>query len=139
MTLTPYLNLPGNAEEAMNFYKDVFGGKTEIQRWNEMPPNPKMPASDAWKNKVMHGSLTIRDNVTIYLSDSWVDEEVPINNNVFLHVEFDSETELRKAFDILSAGGKVNMPVDKTFWGAVYGDLVDKFGIGWGLHYQLPE
>jgi PhnB protein len=139
MTLTPYLNLPGNAEEAMNFYKDVFSGKTEIQRWSEMPPNPKMPVSDAWKNKVMHGSLTIRDNVTIYLSDSWVDEETPINNNVFLHIEFDSEDELRKAFDTLSAGGKVNMPVDKTFWGAVYGDLVDKFGIGWGLHYQLPE
>jgi PhnB protein len=98
-----------------------------------------MPVSDAWKNKVMHGSLTIRDGVTIYLSDSWFDEEVPTNNIVFLHVEFDSEDELRKAFDTLSAGGKVNMPVDKTFWGAVYGDLVDKFGIGWGLHYQLPE
>ena len=139
MTLTPYLNLTGNAEEAMNFYQEVFGGKTEIQRWSEMPPNPHMSVDDAWKNKVMHGSLTIRDNVTIYLSDSWAGQEAPVNNNVFLHVEFDSEDELRKAFDILSAGGKVNMPVDKTFWGAVYGDLIDKFGTGWGLHYQLPE
>jgi PhnB protein len=54
-------------------------------------------------------------------------------------VEFDSEDELRRVFDALSAGGTVNMPVNKTFWGAVYGDLVDRFGIGWGLDYELPE
>ena len=47
MKLIPYINLAGNAEEAMNFYKDVFGGKIEINRWNEMPPNPKMPVSEA--------------------------------------------------------------------------------------------
>jgi PhnB protein len=139
MKLIPYINLPGNAEEAIHFYKDIFGGKTEISRWSEMPPNPKMPVSDAWKNKVMHGSLSIREDVTIYISDTWQEGKGTFDNNVFLHVEFDSEEELRKAFDALSAGGKVNMPVDKTFWGAVYGDLVDKFGIGWGLHYQLPE
>jgi PhnB protein len=139
MKLIPYINLPGNAEEAMNFYRGVFGGKTEIMRWSEMPPNPEMPVSDAWQNKVMHGSLSIREDVTIYLSDSWEEGKVNFGNNVFLHVEFDTEDELRKAFDALSAGGKVNMPVDKTFWGAVYGDLADKFGIFWGLHYQLPE
>ena len=139
MRLIPYINLTGNAEEAMNFYRDIFGGKTEIMRWSEMPPNPKMPVSDAWKNKVMHGSLDIREDVTIYLSDSWEEKKPNFDNNVFIHVEFDSEDELRKAFDALSAGGKVNMPVDKMFWGAVYGDLIDKFGISWGLDYQLPE
>lgn len=139
MRIIPYINLSGNAEEVMNFYKEVFGGKTEIMRWSEMPPNPKMPVSDDWQNKIMHGSLSIREDVTIYLADSWVEGESTYNNNVFLHVEFDSEDELRKAYDALSASGTVNMPVDKTFWGAVYGDLVDKFGIGWGLHYQLPE
>lgn len=139
MKLIPYLNLPGNAEEAMNFYKNVFGGKTEINRWSDMPPNPKMPVSDSWQNKVMHGSLSIREDVTIYFSDSREEGTVTPDNSVYVHVEFDSEDELRKAYDALSASGKVNMPVDKTFWGAVYGDLVDKFGIFWGLHYQLPE
>ena len=108
-------------------------------RWSEMPPNPKMPVSDDWQNKVMHGSLTIREDVMIYLADSWVEDEGTHKNNVFLHVQFDSEDELRKTYDALSAGGTVNMPVDRMFWGAVYGDLVDKFGIGWGLHYQPPE
>ena len=139
MKLIPYVNLPGNAEEAINFYKDVFGGKIEINRWSEMPPNPKMPVSDAWQNKIMHSSLNIREGVTIYLSDSLQEGEVTSDNNVFIHVEFDSEDEVRKVYEALSAGGKVNMPLDKTFWNAVYGDLVDKFGVSWGLHYQLPE
>lgn len=139
MRIIPYINFTGNAEEAMNFYKEVFGGEVELQRWSEMPPNPEMPVSEDWQNKIMHGSLTIREDVTIYLSDSWAEGEETHNNTVVLHVEFDSEDELRKAFAALSAGGTVNMPVDKTFWGAVYGDLVDKFGIGWGLHYQLPD
>jgi len=139
MTLTPYINLTGNAEEAMHFYKGVFGGKTEIMRWSEMPADPKMPVSDDWQNKVMHGSLTIRDNVTIYLSDSWVDKPTPVNNNVFLHVVFDSEDELRQAYEALSAGGTVNMPVGKTFWGSVYADLFDKYGTGWGLEFVLTE
>lgn len=137
MTLTPYLNLSGNAEEAMNFYKAIFGGTTEIMRWSDMPPNPKMPLDDDWKNNIMHCSLIINDKVTIYLSDSLM-EKKPVNNTVFLHVVFDSEEELRKTFDALSAGGRVNMPVENTFWGSVYGDLVDKFGTGWGLEFQEP-
>ncbi|MBF9015183.1 MULTISPECIES: VOC family protein [unclassified Oceanispirochaeta] len=138
MTLTPYLNLPGSAEKAINFYKDIFGGTTEIMYWSEMPPNLKMPMSDNWQNKIMHGSLIINKNVTIYLSDSLI-EETPINNTVFLHVVFDTEDELRKAFDTLSVDGRVNMPVENTFWGSIYGDLVDKFGTGWGLEYPLPK
>ncbi len=139
MKLIPYINLSGNAEEAMNFYQSIFGGKIEINRWSEMPPNPKMPISDAWQNKVMHGSLFISEDVTIYLSDSIEDGKETFGNNVFLHMIFDSQDELRKAFEALSEGGRVNMPVDKMFWNAIYGDLIDKFGIGWGLHYQLPE
>lgn len=138
MTITPYINLPGNAEEAMNFYKGIFGGTTEIIRWSEMPPNQKMPLSDDWQDKIMHCSLNIDKNVTLYLSDSLMDE-TPTNNTVFLHVVFDSEEKLRKAYKALSADGKVNMPVDNTFWGSVYGDLVDKYGTGWGLEFPLPK
>jgi PhnB protein len=87
----------------------------------------------------MHGTLKIREDVVIYLADSWVEGEGTYKNNVFIHVEFDSEDELRTVYDNLSTDGTVNMPVDRTFWGAIYGDLIDKFGIGWGLHYQLPE
>lgn len=139
MRIIPYINFAGNAEEAMTFYKEVFGGEIELQRWSEMPPDPQMPVSDDWQDKIMHATLTIREDVTVYLSDSWAEGDETYNSNVVLHVEFDSEDELRRVFDALSAGGTVNMPVDRMFWGAVYGDLVDKFGIGWGLHYELSE
>jgi len=138
MKFVPYINLSGNAEEALNFYKDVFGGTVEIMRWKDMPPNPHMPVDETWKEKVMHGSLNISDDLMVYAADSLQDGDGSVGNNVIIHIEFDSEEELRKAFEILSAGGKVNMPVDKMFWGAVYGDLVDKFGVGWGFHHQLP-
>ncbi len=139
MRLIPYINLSGAAEEALGFYKDVFGGSVEITRWSEMPPNPKMPVSDEWRGKVMHGALTIREDVSVYVADSVTQDEDTYTNRVFVHVEFDSEDELRKAFDALSARGTINMPVDTMFWGAVYGDVIDKFGIGWGLHHQLPN
>ena len=140
MHIIPYLNLAGTAEEALNFYQGIFGGTIEITRWSEMPPNPHMPVSDDWQNKVMHGALTISDTMAVYAADSVMEDEADkYANNVFLHIEFDSEEELRTAWEALTAGGTVNMPVDRMFWGAVYGDLVDKYGIGWGLHHQLPE
>lgn len=105
MTITPYLNLTGNAEEAMNLYKDIFGGTTEIMRWSEMPPDENMPLSDDWKNKIMHCSLNINKDLSIYLSDSWV-EKPPAQNTVFLHVACDSEEKLRTAYGKLSEGGK---------------------------------
>lgn len=139
MHIIPYLNLAGTAEEALNFYQGVLGGEIEITRWSDMPPSPDMPVSDEWQNKVMHAALTIKDGVTVYAADSVTDEEDKYANHVFLHIEFDSEDELRSAFEQMSDGGTINMPVDQMFWGAVYGDLVDKFGVGWGFHYQMPE
>ena len=139
MRVIPYINLSGAAEEALSLYREVFGGKAEVMRWEEMPPDPKMPVSDAWRSKIMHGSLAISEGATIYLADSLPGGEEAVGNNVFLHVEFDSEDDLRRAFKALSVGGAVNMPVDRMFWGAIYGGLVDRFGIGWGFHYQPPE
>ena len=112
MKATPYINLPGNAEEAMKFYKDVFGGEIIITRWSEMPPNPKMPISESWKNKIMHGSLNIREGVSIYFSDSMEERKVSSDNSVYIHVEFDSENDVHKAYEILSADGKINMPLE---------------------------
>ena len=139
MHVIPYINLAGTAEEAMTFYQSVFGGEIEITRWSDMPPNPHMPVSDEWQSKVMHGALTVDDAMTVYAADSVMEDEDKYANNVFIHVEFDSEDDLRSAFEQMSDGGRVNMPVDRMFWGAVHGDLVDKYGVGWGFHHQLPE
>lgn len=138
MTITPYINLSGNAEEVLNFYQDIFGGTVEIMRWGEMPPDPHMPVTEEWKDKIMHATLNIKDGIRLFLSDSITDPTEKINTNIFIHIEFDSEDELRKTYTALSVEGTVNMPLEKQFWGAIYGDLIDKYGTGWGLHYT-PE
>lgn len=138
MTITPYINLAGDAEEALNFYKDIFGGAVDIMRWGEMPPDPHMPISDEWKEKIMHATLTIKDDLKLYISDSFTEKKI-FNSNIVLHIEFETEERLREVYKILSEEGEVNMPLDKTFWGSIYGDLKDKFGTSWGLHYTLDE
>lgn len=139
MRIVPYINLSGQAEEAISFYQSVLGGKIDIMKWKDMPPDPKMPVDEAWQEKLMHGSLTISDELYIYICDSIVDPQEGVKNNVFIHLEFDSEEALKKAFETMSQGATINMPLDKTFWGALYGDLIDKYGVGWGFHYQYPE
>lgn len=139
MTITPYINLSGNAEEALNFYKGIFGGTADIMRWGEMPPDPHMPVTEEWRDKIMHATLNIKDDLRLFLSDSITDSEEKINTNIFIHVEFDTEEELRKTYETLTAEGTVNMPLDKMFWGAIYGDLIDKYGTGWGLHFTPEE
>lgn len=139
MHVIPYINLAGTAEEAIAFYQSVFGGSVEMTRWGDMPPDSKMPLTEEWHDKVMHGALTVDDKMTVYLADSLTEDSDKYANNVFIHVEFDSEDALRASWDKLSEGGTINMPLGRQFWGAVYGDLVDKYGVGWGLHHQLPE
>ncbi len=63
----------------------------------------------------------------------------PQGDQIEINIAYDSEDALRIAFDKLAAGGTVKMPVDTMFWNAVYGSLVDKFGIGWSLDYELPK
>jgi len=73
MRITPYIALPANAEEAIEYYKGIFGGEAEIMRWSEMPPDTNMPVSEAWQGKIMHATLTLREGVEIYLADSWTE------------------------------------------------------------------
>ena len=138
MQAVRYLIFNGNCEEALEFYVEAFGGKPDIMRYSDMPADGDMEVSDAWKDKIMHAELALGDGQLIYLSDAFEGNATTVGDNVSVHVDVDSEQDVRKYFDALAAGGRVTMPVEKQFWGAVYGSLVDKFGIGWGLHYQLP-
>jgi PhnB protein len=138
MKIIPYVTLNGDTEAAISFYQKVFGGKVEIMRFDQMPPDPEMSVSTQWAQKVMHGSLKIDDDVTIYFSDTFEGMPVSFGDSITIHLEFDSEEKLRTTFNLLVEGGRITMPVDTMFWGAIYGSLVDKFGIPWGLHFEIP-
>ncbi|MFA6277811.1 MAG: VOC family protein [Pedobacter sp.] len=141
--LNPYLVFDGNCEAAFNFYKSVFGGEfPHIGRFKDMPPvegSPEMSAADG--EKIMHVSLPISKESILMGSDSSeaFGQTTVVGTNFSISINTDSEEEADKLFNGLSAGGKVTMPMEKTFWGAYFGMFTDKFGINWMVNYDEPQ
>ena len=140
LTINAYFNFMGNTEEAMNFYKSVFGGEfTIFSRFKDLPGSENMAAHE--KEKLMHISLTTKSGTIIMATDfleSMGQTFVP-GNNVSLCIQTESEEEVDKLFKELSKGGKVDMPVNKTFWGAYFGMCKDKFGVNWMINFTYPQ
>lgn len=139
-SINPYLTFPGQCEEAFNFYKSVFGGEFPyFGRFKDMPPSEGCePLSDEEGNKVMHVSLPISKETILMGSDSseaWGQSTV-LGNNFSISINTESKDEADKLFTGLSAGGKVTMPMEKTFWGAYFGMFTDKFGIQWMVNFD---
>lgn len=135
-----YLNFDGKAEEAFNFYKSVFGGEfVTFQRMKDAPGMEQLPAAE--KERIMHVSLPISEGYTLMASDTLpsAGHTITEGNNYHISVGADSEEETRRLFNGLSAGGKVTMPLEKMFWGALFGSFTDKFGINWMVNYELPK
>ena len=137
--LNPYLNFDGTCEKAFNFYKSVFGGefKGGIMRMGDVDM-AGIKLSDEERNLVMHVSLPIGDEVLMG-SDVFGDqsESFVSGNNNYICISVDSRKEADRLFNELSAGGKVEMPMDEMFWGAYYGSFCDKFGIYWMISYDM--
>jgi len=135
MELTPYLNFEGNAEEVLNFYKDALKGEiVMLSRYKDAP----MPFDEDWKEKIMHARLKFGKSM-IMISDGPKDFKTSFNGNIQLSVEIEDESKMEEVFDKLASGGKVKMPLQKQFWGAKFGMLVDKFGTGWMLSHQEKQ
>jgi len=135
----PYLHFNGTAEEAMNFYKLILGGEFLIfQRYKDVPGAEKMPAQD--QERFIHISLQVSLNITIMASDSLGSgEDLQAGNNFHICLHTDSEAETEKLFEGLSKNGRIEMPLNKTFWGAYFGMCRDKFGIQWMLNYSADQ
>ncbi len=141
MQLVPYLNFMGNTEEAMNFYKSVFGGEfMTFQRFSDVPGTAdNLPDNE--KNKMMHVALKINDSITLMATDmlASVGHQLNIGNQISLSLNAESKEEADKIFNGLSVDGKVEMPIEDTFWGAYFGMWEDKFGIKWMINYDYPK
>jgi PhnB protein len=138
-SINPYLNFPGNTEEAFNFYKSVFGGDFAfVQRFKDGPEQPggKVPAGLG--DKIMHISLPIGKSNMLMGTDAMEEmgQKLTAGNNFHLTVSADSKQEADKIFQALSAGGKVTVPIETAFWGAYFGMVTDKFGIQWMVSYD---
>ena len=142
-SVNPYINFKGNCEEAFNYYKSVFGGEfTTKDRFSDMPPQEGMELSEADMNKIMHVSLPISKETMLMGSDvggEWA-KGIVVGTNITISITADSRDQADHFFKSLSEGGKVNMPMDLTFWGSYFGMCTDKFDINWMIGFgQAPE
>lgn len=138
-SINPYINFNGNTEEAFNFYKSVFGGEfLSLNRFKDTPDTNNIPP-DAM-DQIMHISLAIGDTV-IMATDAPESMGFKLNkgNNIYLNINLDSDEEVDRIFNALSVGGKIEMPLQKTFWNAYFGMFEDKFGIHWMVNHELKN
>ncbi|HZY78204.1 MAG TPA: VOC family protein [Cyclobacteriaceae bacterium] len=133
---SPYLHFMGNTEEAMTFYKSVFGGKFLIhQKFRDLPGSERMPKQEL--DKIIHISLDMGNGNTLMATDALesMGQQLTIGNNFHICVHTESEKETDRLFNDLAAGGEVEMPLNKTLWGAYFGMVKDKFSIQWMISY----
>jgi PhnB protein len=139
----PYLNFNGRTEEAFNFYRSVLGGEFSMfQRFKDMPEMPGAPKVDTRdKNKILHVSLALKNGVVIMGSDALEShgQKVIFGNSMHISIDAESEAEAEKLFKGLSSGGKITMPLQKMFWGALYASFADKYGINWMISYSYEK
>ncbi len=142
-TINPYLTFNGNCEEAFTFYKSVFGGEFPyIGRYKEMPPMEGIDSiSEEDGEKLMHISLPIGNGSVLMgcdSSDAFGNATI-IGNNFSISIGADTKEQADQLFNGLSAGGKITMPMNTTFWGSYFGMLTDKFDIKWLVSFDPNE
>jgi len=132
VTINPYINFNGNAEEAFNFYKSVFGGEFEkIIRFKDLA-GPDFPIPENEADKIMRIVLPIGSNTLIANDVPAAIGPVSENENRSkISVSAKSGEEADKIFAGLSEGGAIEMPMDASPWGTYFGMFRDKYGIEW--------
>ncbi len=139
-TFNPYLNFPGNTEEAFEFYRSIFGGEfIAIQRFRETPVADQIPAEA--KDKIMHVSLPIGKGNVLMGTDALesMGHKLTFGNNFNISIEAESKEEAKRLYDGLSLGGKIETPIHDEFWGAYFGMFTDRFGARWMINYTYPK
>jgi PhnB protein len=131
MQAQPYLNFDGRCEEAIEFYRSALDAEvTALMRFKD---NPEVCASGmvppGAEDKVMHSSFRIGDT-TLMASDSQCGGK-PNFQGMSLALTTANDAEAKRRFEALAAGGKVEMPLDKTFFSSSFGVVVDRFGVSW--------
>jgi PhnB protein len=129
--IEPYLFFDGRCEEALEFYRKALDAKIEMLMRNKESPEPPPPGMlpPGSENKVMHASLRIGDSV-LMASDGHCNGK-PSFQGFSLSVTARDEAQAKRYFAALSEGGKVTMPLTRTFFSPAFGMATDRFGVGW--------
>jgi len=129
MKLEVYLYFKGNCREAMEFYRNVFGGDLNLTTFGESGDDyRKYKAEKDW---IMHSSLTEGD-INLMASDGVASSEKA--SKVELSLVGTDEAKMKQIFEKLSEGGQIHMPLEKQMWGDIYGRWTDQLGINWSMN-----
>jgi PhnB protein len=135
--INPYINFNGNAEEAFNFYRSVFGGEfANVTRFKDMP-GLESKLKEHELNKLMHIALPIGENV-LMANDvpEFMGRVNEMENRSKISVSAETKEEADRLFNGLSAGGSVEVPIAESPWGSYFGMFRDKYGIEWMVDYD---
>ena len=131
MKVEPYLFFNGHCEEAITFYKEALGAEVLMQmRMNESPepPQPGM-LPPGFEQKIMHATLRIGETI-VMMSDGNSNMQ-PSFQGFSLSIAAPDAAQADRLYNALCQGGKVHMPLGKTFWSPCFGMVADRFGVGW--------
>lgn len=136
-TINPHINFNGNAEEAFEFYRSVFGGEfAKIIRFKDLS-SPDFSVPEKEMNKIMHIAFPIGKN--ILMANDVPESMGRVNENEHrskISISAESREEADKLFVGLSAGGNVEFPIGDSPWGSYFGMFRDKFGIEWMIDFD---
>ena len=129
-TMSPYLFFGGRCEEAIEFYRSSLGAEVEMMmRFNESPDSlPDGMLQPGFEDKIMHATIKIRGH-RVMMSDSCDDK--PKFDGFRIAFSLPNEEVAHQVFNALAEGGRVDMPLGKTFWSPCYGMVTDKFHLAW--------
>ena len=136
-SINPHINFNGNAEEAFNFYKSVFGGAfSKMMRFKDVA-SAEFPVADNEANKIMHIALPIGNSILMANDVPEILGRTNENENRSkIVISAESKEEADKLFNGLSAGGQIEMPISESPWGSYFGMFRDKYGIEWMVDFD---
>jgi PhnB protein len=134
MLVQPYLFFDGRCEEAVEFYRRSLGAELQmLMRYSESPePPPPGMVPPGSEHKVMHASFRIGESVVMASDDCSGQRRAFAGFSLSITVA--DAAEAKRCFDALADGGKVQMPLGRTFWAPCFGMLTDRYGVGWMLN-----
>jgi PhnB protein len=132
--LNPYISFDGNAREAMESYRDIFGGDLTISTFGEFG-QADSPIAD----KVMHGQLSAPNGMVLMGADNPPDTKHEPGNNIAISLSGTDADELRGYWNRLADGGQVAVPLEKQMWGDEFGMCTDRFGITWMVNIAQAQ
>lgn len=132
--INAYVTFNGNCHEAMAFYQEALGGELTLLSVQGMPVEARCPAGQ--EKQIMHAML-VKDDMVLMGTDMIGPAGYKLGNTIALSINCASREEIDTYYANLLQGGYPIKELAKQAWGALFGVVVDKYGLAWMLNYEL--